>query len=207
MFVLRRPLSDDSWIEYATASQSSMGEAPQCPVCERYTGLLRWLPPFRVELEGHGTQWPDIGFGNTNDLLISQRAISDWSLGSLKGTQLLGPAIVAKTTWHGQRPARNATYQVVRAVLSSDAIDDLASGVHREDGPPCEVCRLSGVITRLDRIALESDNDVQGLDLYFIRGLPGVLLCSEILAERMSRSGALGARLIEAQEFSIRHGR
>ena len=204
MWVLRRPASDEGWLEYATTAQSTVGEAPQCPVCGRYTGVLRWHPPFRVELEGYGRHWPDVGFGNTNDLLISQRAIEDWNLTSLKGPELLGPVEVAKAKWHGTRPERAAAFQVVRAVLSSDAIDDGASGVDREDGPACEVCRLAGVITKLDRIVLESENDVSRLDLHFIRGLPGVLMCSERLAERMRTSAVLGARLLPAAEFSLR---
>ncbi|HKQ39494.1 MAG TPA: hypothetical protein VJ063_15560, partial [Verrucomicrobiae bacterium] len=41
--------------DFLYADNSPMGEAPRCPVCGEYVGMLPLLPPIRVELETWGT--------------------------------------------------------------------------------------------------------------------------------------------------------
>jgi hypothetical protein len=37
----------------------STGEAWRCPECNRFLTMLRWLPPYRVELERWGREYGD----------------------------------------------------------------------------------------------------------------------------------------------------
>ena len=203
IWVLHRPASKKPWVEYSTVADSDMTDAPQCPVCGRFTGLLRWNPPFRVELEGRGSVWSDVAFGNTNDLLVSARFADALRSRDIKGAQFVGPTTTARADWHGQMPLGDPAYEVVRAVLSVDAIDDVRSGVVREDGPPCQVCRLAGVITKMERIALSTSSDVARLDLFFARGLPGVLMCSERVVDTASQLTVVGASFVPALDFAI----
>jgi hypothetical protein len=51
-----------------------VGPAPRCPACGGFIGLLRWLPPFRVELETWGKEFGDV-IHIGDELLVSERFV------------------------------------------------------------------------------------------------------------------------------------
>jgi hypothetical protein len=48
-------------------------------------GSIRWLPPYRVEIETWGEAFGDVVFGRANDLLVSERFAFLWEEARLVG--------------------------------------------------------------------------------------------------------------------------
>ena len=59
--------------DFLQTEDVNRGPAPRCPTCGGYTGMLAWLPPFRVELETWGNTVGDLALGNGADILVSER--------------------------------------------------------------------------------------------------------------------------------------
>ena len=94
--------------DFLYADNSSMGEAPRCPVCEKYVGMLPLLPPIRVELETWEADFGDFAFGTGDELLISEAFRNLYHASGLKGPIYLGPAEVVKVKSH-QKAERSNT--------------------------------------------------------------------------------------------------
>ena len=61
----------------------SQGDALKCPSCGHYISSLRWLPPFRAELELWDPTYGDIAFGAGPELIVSERFKMLWSQSGL----------------------------------------------------------------------------------------------------------------------------
>jgi hypothetical protein len=42
----------------------TLAEAPRCPTCGRFVGMLKWQPPYRVEMDTWGDHFGDLAFGS-----------------------------------------------------------------------------------------------------------------------------------------------
>jgi hypothetical protein len=132
--------------EFSAAKGFETGDAPRCPQCGDYIGLLEWLPPFRVEIRTFGTRFGDLAFdGVWPYLLVSQRFLVLYEEHGLKGLSGFEPVAVTKVKRRrkviGDLPA------YVRAVVtrSQAEIDYAASGYEWRDSPPtCATCRIGG---------------------------------------------------------------
>src|SRR4051794_20153926 len=52
----------------------NQGDAERCPACGAFISALKWLPPYRVELDLYGKRFGDLAFGfGGDDLLVSQK--------------------------------------------------------------------------------------------------------------------------------------
>lgn len=58
--------------DFLPSEPHNVGDAPRCPACNRFVGMLRWQPPFRVEVETWGSTFGDIAFGPGDSLLVSE---------------------------------------------------------------------------------------------------------------------------------------
>ena len=174
-------------------------DAPTCPECGGITGLLVWMPPFRIEMQFWGYKHGDIAFGAGMDLLVSERFKEQFVRQKLTGLDFLGSAEVVKVT--PKRMSRNMPqYTVARVKRARAVVDEDASGVDREDGPVCEACRFGGDIKRWSGIVVDPDS-WEGEDIFIARGFPGDIITSERFYDFCQRHEFTNVNLVPAETF------
>lgn len=179
------------------------GEAPKCPVCGNYVGMIPTLPPIRVELETWGDIFGDLAFGPGVEILVSGRFLALFKSSGLSGLIQIGPAEVVKLTSHRQLAAGEVPQYIgCRPVQSRAAIDELASALVRDGSWRCEACRVGGIVKRAKRIVLEP-NSWSGEDIFTARGLPGTCLVSERFKNMCEQGGFSNCFFVEAQKFAF----
>src|SRR5688500_19261988 len=83
--------------EFRKIDGSKLGEAPRCPKCAGYIGMLPLLPPVRVEMKCFGTGFGDIAFPHGgNELLIKHEFQTICKLNGIVGLSDIGPVEVKK---------------------------------------------------------------------------------------------------------------
>jgi hypothetical protein len=166
--------------DFLSVEPDNVGEAPRCPACKRPIGMLRWMPPFRVELAVWGPEFGDIAFGTGGDLLVSERFVSLWRKEALVGLEGFESVDVVRVRRRGKNKESPPRYFHVSVLRSQVAVDQDKSGVEWGDAPTCEACRIGGDLKGWDRIVLETP---AAENVFIARGLPG-----EILADDKFRS-------------------
>jgi hypothetical protein len=186
--------------EYALVDSPNRGEAPRCPVCGGYVGMIPVMPPISAELGLWGRSYGDFAFGPILEFLVSER-FKDAFLGAgLSGLPTFAPVRVVKTAFRRGRvkdPAPN--YFLVLPIRSPAAIDIRASGMEHDRRVTCQTCRL-GLLRRYQRIVVE-DGTWSGEDIFFARGLPGTILTSERFKTLCDRHAFTNCELIEAEHY------
>lgn len=210
-FVLERPRLDQSTAptDYLKADPFHVGEPPQSPRCGSFVGSRPWLPPYRVELTRWGPRFGDIVFGSGASLLVSERFARVWQQRGLVGLSGFDPVEVAKVSRRTrQGDFTPPQYRRVSVLRSRAAVDEARSGIEWEGGHAvCSECRLRGlgsVIRRLCRVVLEPEPPATE-DLFYARGLGGVILASERFKALSDEQGFLNTLLIPATEFSFEY--
>lgn len=152
-------------------------EAPQCPACGDPVGMLRWEPPYRVEIETWGSRFGDLAFGTGHEFLVSERFARLWRREGLTGLENFRPAEIVKVIHRGRRiKASPPRYLVVRVYRSSRVVlDDVRSGVKWTRPPTCDVCK-GGIREGYDRIVVKG---IPETNIFIARGLPGRYLVDQ----------------------------
>jgi hypothetical protein len=128
--------------EARDADGTNRGEAPRCPECGSYVGMLTWLPPYRVELETWGREYGDFAFVGTN-LLVSKSFKDVWDRSSLSGLHGFDPVEVVKIKHHRELIDEPPAYFKANVVRSQAALDHKASQSEWDGAPDfCATCRL-----------------------------------------------------------------
>src|ERR1041385_952664 len=156
-FVLQNPKVDggSAVTDFIPAESASVGEAPTCPVCKNHIGMLPLLPPIRAEIETWGTQFGDIAFGPSNEMLVTGRFYDLYRQAGLQGLLYIGEAQIVKVKSHRSISREQPTYHCCRPKQSRAAIDEIGSDMERVSLRVCEECRFGGLIKRVKRIRLE----------------------------------------------------
>lgn len=189
--------------DFRIVGEAKTGEAPRCPVCGRYTGALPALPPIRVELEKWGREFGDIAFGPGNELLVSKRMMELFEASRFSGLIKVGMVEeVAEVKSHRGPRGSAPEYVCCRAIRGRAAIDDVASGLVRDNAVICPECRLGGTIKRAERIELEPGT-WSGEDIFHARGLPGRILVSETMRVMCEQHALLNCCLVRAENFAF----
>ena len=199
-YILEHPLNDqdDALTDYLSASDEKLGDASRCPKCGGATGLLRTLPPIRVELETWGKRFGDLVFGGSNDVLVCERFKDAFLRSGLTGLYEFWPAEVVKVVARcGKVPKLMPNYFHAVPGWSRAAIDHRKSEIEYERPWRCEECRV-GYMRRFQRVVLEP-NTWSGEDVFIARGLPGTIITSERFKEFCDQHAFSNCRLIEAQ--------
>lgn len=184
---------------HARSDDVKVGEAPICPVCGGYTGMLPWLPPYRIELETYGRRFGDLAFSSGGKLLVSDRFQEVWEANDLKGITAFEPAEVVKVTRHKRLVGDPPRYYLAQVVRSQAAIDQEASGMEREPNVVCKACRVSGILKRWKRVVIEAGTWT-GEDLFVARGLSDFIASSRF-KEVCDANDLKNAYLIPAEEY------
>ncbi len=204
-YVLSSPRDTDgaAVTDFSKSGSVNRGEAPTCPICGGFTGMLPWLPPYRAELEVWGKDFGDIAFGPGNELLVAQRVADAFKSEGLVGFSGFDEVDIVKVIRRGgskitSHPPR---YYCVAIARSRAAIDVEASGLVHEEPFTCPECRI-GLVKRTTRIVLE-EGTWSGEDVFYARGLPGTILASERFKAFFDRYSVDNGTLIDAAGYSF----
>jgi hypothetical protein len=191
--------------EFIDEEPVNLGDAPRCEACGGYVGMLRWLPPYRVELELWGKDFGDMVFGAGVNPLVSERFASLFRGEGLSGLEGFDPVEVVRVRYR-RRPKTRPTppaYLHVSVVRGRAAVDDDRSGIERNGPVACQECRSHGV-DRARRI-IPDLTGWEGEDLFIARGLTGRIIASERFRSFCERHEIKNAVLIPAEEYSFDH--
>lgn len=181
----------------------NVGPAPVCPACSRFIGLLRWLPPFRVELETWGREFGDVMHIGDN-LLVSERFKEVYTDAGLTGLLGFEAVTVIKVNRHRKTVDEPPQYFVAEVVRSESTVDVDASGMEWNGGEePCPVCfhRNGGTFLRQKRVVIKPET-WSGHDLFHARG-GASFVASTRTKEICEANGIKNAVWIPACEYEI----
>jgi hypothetical protein len=176
-------------------------EGADCPKCGYPIGMMRWLPPYRVELVLHGEELGDFIKSSGDDLLVSERLVEAFREGGLTGLEGFHPVEVVRVRRkrRGPKPTNIPRYLAVTACFGRAAVDLAHSRIRYDVPPSCEECRYVDK-DAIHGFTLEPDT-WRGEDIFRPRGLFGDLVVSERFARFVERHGFTNMRLTPTEEF------
>jgi hypothetical protein len=181
----------------------SVGPAPRCPACGGFIGMLRWVPPFRVELETWGKEFGDV-MRTGDELLVSERFKKMYTEAGLTGLRGFEPVVVIKVKRHRKLVGEPPRYYVAEVVRSETTVDVDASGKEWNGGEePCPVCfhRKGGTFLRQKRVVIKPET-WSGHDILHARG-GARFVASMRMKEICEANGIKNAVWIPAGEYEI----
>ncbi len=150
----------------------AVDDAPRCSECGRYVGMMKWLPPFRVELTTWGRQIGDV-ICLTETLIVTNRFRRLYEDHELTGLSRFDPVDVVKVTSHKRLAGDPPEFVTAGVVRSQTVLDQAASGVEwtEEDPSICPVCKFpsEALCKRWKHTIIESDTWA-GEDIFIPRG-------------------------------------
>ncbi len=186
--------------EFSIVERTPPGEPERCGSCGRNISLLRWLPPYVVELETWDRFFGDIAFGPGNDLLVSERFRDLWSRNELVGLLGFEPVEIVGVKRHKKCDRDPPPYYRVSAVRSASVIDQEASGFEWESEVICPACRKDGILKRWKRVVFETST-WSGENVFRAFGLTGTFFADERFREFFAEHKVSSAHLIDAEEY------
>jgi hypothetical protein len=190
----------DSDVE--TVDPVNLGDAPLCPQCGGAVGMLKWLPPYRVELKLHGQELGDYIKNSAYDLLISERFAEAFRAEGLTGLEGFHPVEVVRVRSRRKRVGKTSTvprYFVVSARYGRAAVDLVLNRVRTLRTPTCPECR-SGGINAINGFVVEPGT-WSGEDIFRPRGMPGELVVTERFKAFVERHGLTNVVLTPTEQY------
>jgi len=175
---------------------TNTGEAVRCPACDRPLSMLKWLPPYRIELESWGKHYGDVAkIGD--DLIVSERFMQVFSSCGLKGLVNVESVEIVRLVHRRRKPKEPLPkYFKATVVRSQTTIDQEASGyVWGDKSKVCPEC-LFDTLKRYRTLIVQAET-WSGDDVFFPRGGHGPLV-SERFKTAFSDQGLKGAIFISA---------
>jgi hypothetical protein len=200
------------------AENFKVGEAPRCPSCGGVTGLLPWLPPYRIEVETWGKHFGDI-MQEGEDLIVSERFMHVFQENGLKGLFDFQPVEVVKVVHRrGKVKEKRPTYFKASVVNSQTTVDEEASGMQwapkiqdaiqdkeREWGLgelECPVClHRKGEFVRQKRLVIRPETWT-GEDIFHARGRVNFVVTGRF-KEVCEANAIRNARFIPADAYEV----
>ncbi len=170
----------------------------RCPSCNRPLSMLRWLPPYRVELESWGKHYGDVAEVG-DDLIVSDRFRAAFNAAGLQGLMSFEPVSIMKIVHRRSKPKEPLpSYFTAAVARSNTTIDQDASGYVWEDkSKVCSEC-LFGKLKRY-RALLVKEETWTGEDIFFPRGGNGPIV-SERFKKVFHENHLFGAVFIPVEE-------
>lgn len=199
-FVLKEePIADEQFAstDVLKADGTKRGDAPRCDNCGEYVGLLRWLPPFRVELETWGTEHADLAITGT-ELVVSLHFKQAWETSGLVGLSGFEDVEIVKIKRHRKSIGNPPAYFHATVHRSQTAIDLKASEFEWDAPPTCPVCLQGDNVRRWKRIVVD-EHTWTGEDVFIARGLAGGIIATERFKEFCDRNNFKNVVLLPAE--------
>jgi hypothetical protein len=183
----------------------TVGEAPRCPSCGGFIGMLKWLPPYIVEMDTWGDYFGDFAFaGGSEWFLVSDRFRSLYVQSGLTGLSGFDPIEVTKIARHNKKlHGSPPQYFKVDVIRSQTSVDQAASGFEWSEGASiCPVCLFpkEGVIKRWKAVVIRPES-WQGEDIFVPRG-SGELVTTNRFKELCEASEVKNAVFVPAESSS-----
>jgi len=176
-YVLTKAIWSDHDTQYAEGEPNIRGDAPRCPKCDLFVGMLTWLPPYVAEITLFGSAPGDIAYNSVADLLVSRRFTEAYAQSQLAGLKGFEPVQIAHVHSKNAHSTALPEYFHVEVARGGAAVDDTRSHIVRSGPVTCPVCRLDGV-EAIRGFTLEEDSWT-GEDIFIPRGLPGIRIAGE----------------------------
>lgn len=182
-----------------------VGDAPQCPKCGRFIGMLTWLPPFRVEIETWGKEFGDVVKAGPYDFLVSDRFKRLYNEHRFTGLVGYEPVEVARVKRHRNSDAELPNYFKTSVVRSQTSIDQDASGFEWQgDEPICPEClwpRTSCTLRGYKGIVIKSGSWT-GEDIFHPRGSPVNVMVSKAFRDACVANQIKNLVFLPAETYS-----
>jgi hypothetical protein len=203
-YVLKNPEDNKlALTDFIPLEPHNIGEAPLCTTCGKALGMLPWLPPYRVEIEFWGKEAGDIAFGPGNELLISEKFKLSYERHKLGGLSNFAPVLVVKVKNRSKKsPKEVPNYFCVTIARSRAIIDHKLSGLLLDEPWTCKECRLGGIIKKISKVVIEK-NTWSGEDIFFARGLPGIIITTERFKKFFIDAGINNGELVESTQYKF----
>ncbi|MFL5356818.1 hypothetical protein [Archangium sp.] len=164
--------------------------------------MMRWLPPYRVELMLHGEGLGDFIDAPGDDLLVSERFAQAYREEGLTGLEGFHPVEVVRVRRkrRGPKPSQIPQYLAVTACFGRAAVDLARSRIrYADESPSCDECR-EATKNAIHGFTLEPGT-WRGEDIFRPRGLYGRLVVSERFARFVERHGFTNMTLVPTEEL------
>lgn len=210
-FYLLKPDRGDrfgrNWAYGQINNPYNSGEAEHCPVCNEPVTMKRWLHPHYLKLSSaQPEKWGDFLWGTVFPFMVSARLKKVYQIEALTGIAQFHPrAKIVRMGKHkaGDLPAKPPQYYLVDIPWNGANLDDARSGAKRYKAT-CKFDRDG--VKKLDRIVLEADSWT-GLDIFGVRGLPGLILVSERFKTIIEKFKFTNVWLIPAEKYVYEEGK
>lgn len=181
--IIEKPSGDELVEQYRTdfAYDDSVAksEAPKCPKCNLFVGMLETVPPLRVHLETWGDGYGDLAFW-MSDFLVTLRFRSEFERSGLSGLQRFDSTECLSRKHHGGSLGDPPDYFRTIPRIGGAKVDISASEVEWGEGkhPTCDLCLSGGgVLKRWKRIVID-ESSWDGSDIFHPYRFQGVLIVS-----------------------------
>lgn len=169
-FVLDYDVSDRSFTTFSPEDPVHLGQAPRCPECGLFVGMMPWHAPRTASLKQERSEWADLVFRGPSSILVSDRFVHAYGEAGLVG---LAPFEQIQVSKISPRKAAGSVprYAHTSALASKAVIDDEASGCKRSASAKCKLCKSSSIeeATGLKLV----DGSWSGEDIFVAWGFPG----------------------------------
>ena len=190
----------ETWVD--TVEPDNLADAPRCSRCGDFIGMLKWLPPYRVELELYGQELGDYMRGPGYELLISERFAEAFRAEGLTGLEGFHPVEVVRVRRRGKKALKPLTvprYFVVWPCFGRGAVDVVLNRVRVSKPPTCTECRSTGV-DAINGFVLEPGTWSEE-DIFRPRGMQGDIVVSERFKSLVERHGLTNMVLTPSEQF------
>ncbi len=187
---------------------AKFGDAPRCPICNKYCEGMEWLPPYTIELEMFTNQFGDILCGSP-DMVVDESFKTAFEKTDFTGLEIIGEAEISKIIcrWKAKKKLIGTPpkYYVARIKYGCAAIDHEKSGSVFEIGkePTCDYCRLGG-IERYPKIVID-ESTWDGTDIFLARGIGSKITTSQRFKDWWDSCNFNNCKLIPSEEFHRDH--
>lgn len=164
----------DGW--FSPMKPDRTGDAPVCPVCERYVGALVWLPPYAATIHTYNSKLGDVVDGPGDSLLVSERFRLAWEERQLKGIDTFTPLERIRV-----RPARLGKpapvyYHIAPRMFGAKV--DFTRSHFKYGGLMCEACRTMRGFKSVKGFVIE-DGTWTGEDIFRPWGFTGTVVVTD----------------------------
>lgn len=200
-FVLAGGYCDDgSEFELYTENWTGLGEAPRCPQCGEFTGMLPLLPPIRGVLEAEKCFCDLTKVIGGADILLSARCWQVFEREGIRG--LINPTPVEILNARGTVGPCPSDNYLLAGTQTGATVDRVASALRTSETEPCPVCGSAGIVESYDRVAVDAGSWL-GVGLFTLKGLPGPVLVTARVRDVCKQAGLKVCRLIPAEQYSM----
>jgi len=211
-WVFDLPMMTGDWA-FADVIDPKYGDAPRCPSCGDFIGLLTWLPPYRVRLvKGMKSYEPgDVisGPGMSAGFAASERFITEFERANLKGVERWEPVAIEgyDNYWEKKlkRPAPAGSYKL--AILPVPTVRAKWEEMHPKPLPKrelvwvgCAVCGRSPRAAESWKGVVVDDESWTGADIFKLTSLSGHFIVTEAFVKFVAAGKFRGVPLVPAEK-------